>query len=168
MPKTAPAILAIVAAAALAALVALGRSPAPEDAPVAEAPRGGPAAEGELVVYYSPSCGCCTEWVRYLESRAFRVRTVAVDDLKRVKEEAGVPADLQACHTALLAGYAIEGHVPAEAVAKLLQERPEGVRGIAVPGMPLGSPGMAGELQGPLVVFSFGAGGAAPFMTLSP
>lgn len=163
MPKTAAAILAALAAAGLAALVALGRSPAPEDAP-----RGGPAAEDELVVYYSPSCGCCTEWVRYLESRAFRVRTVAVDDLKRVKEEAGVPADLQACHTALLAGYAIEGHVPAEAVAKLLQERPEGVRGIAVPGMPLGSPGMAGELQGPLVVFSFGAGGAAPFMTLSP
>jgi len=163
MAKTAAAILAALAAAGLAALVALGRSPAPEDAP-----RDGPAAEGELVVYYSPSCGCCTEWVRYLESRAFRVRTVAVDDLERVKEEAGVPADLRACHTALLAGYAIEGHVPAEAVAKLLQERPEGVRGIAVPGMPLGSPGMAGELQGPLVVFSFGAGGAAAFMTLSP
>ena len=100
------------------------------------------AATPELVVYKNPWCGCCEGWARHMEAAGFAVRREEVDDLGPVKRTAGVPPRLAACHTAVVAGLVVEGHVPAAAVRRLLAERPAGVRGVAAPGMPAGSPGM--------------------------
>lgn len=116
-----------------------------------------------ILVHKDPNCGCCTGWVRHLEAAGFAVRVEEAPDLEAVRKRLGVPADLAACHTAELEGYIIEGHVPAQALRKLLVERP-GAIGLAVPGMPAGSPGMEG---GPLQrydVVLFGATGRQPFM----
>jgi hypothetical protein len=103
--------------------------------------RVGAAALPEVVVYKSPTCGCCTEWVAHLRRHGFQVRSEDVTDLQAVKARHRVPPDLQSCHTALVGGYVIEGHVPADLVERLLRERAK-VAGLAVPGMPVGSPGM--------------------------
>jgi hypothetical protein len=97
--------------------------------------------EAEITVYKSPTCGCCTEWVGHLRRHGFRVKTEDLSDLSRMKRRHGVPAELQSCHTALVGGYVVEGHVPADLIERLLRERPK-VVGLAVPGMPVGSPGM--------------------------
>lgn len=117
------------------------------------------AADAPLVrVHKLPTCGCCTAWVEHLREAGFRVEVKDADDLRAVKREAGVPLDLQACHTAFVEGYVVEGHVPAEDVRRLLEERPE-VRGVAVPGMPVGSPGMEGPDPQPYDVIAFGDDG---------
>jgi hypothetical protein len=107
--------------------------------------RTGAAAAPEVVVYKSPTCGCCTEWVVHLRRHGFRGRPEDVTNLQAVKARRRVPPDLQSCHTALGDGFVMEGHVPADLVERLLRERPK-VMGLAVPGMPVGSPGM--EVQG--------------------
>lgn len=99
------------------------------------------AIPAEVTVYKSPTCGCCTKWARHLEAHGFRVRLRDVADLAAVKRRFGVPPEAEACHTAVVEGYVVEGHVPAADVTRLLAEQPP-VQGIAVPGMPLGSPGM--------------------------
>ncbi len=95
----------------------------------------------EVVVYQSPTCGCCSNWAEYLRDNGLTVRTEDVADLTAVKAKLGVPSELQSCHTAVIEGYVIEGHVPIEPIRRLLEERPE-IAGLAVPGMPIGSPGM--------------------------
>ena len=96
----------------------------------------------EVTVYKTPTCGCCVKWVDHLKGeKAFRVVTRDMDDLSSIKEGLGVPARLQSCHTAVGGGYAFEGHVPRDLVAKVLRERPK-IAGLAVAGMPAGSPGM--------------------------
>lgn len=94
-------------------------------------------------VYKSPTCGCCSKWVEHLQQDGFTVRVTDLDDtaLDALKSKRGVPRTAQSCHTALVGGYVIEGHVPATEVRRLLKERPS-VAGLAVAGMPLGSPGM--------------------------
>ena len=101
-----------------------------------------PAAT-RLEVWKSPACGCCGKWAAHMEANAFHVTAndVSQSVLERIKREAGIGDDLAACHTARIGGYVIEGHVPAEAVTRLLEEKPDAI-GIAVPGMPVGSPGM--------------------------
>ena len=94
-----------------------------------------------LTVYKSATCGCCQKWVDHLRENGFKVKAVNRDDLPEIKEQHGVTESLAACHTALVDSYVVEGHVPADVIRRLLRERPE-VKGIAVPGMPLGSPGM--------------------------
>lgn len=94
-----------------------------------------------VTVYKSPTCGCCSEWAGHMEAAGFPVETVDVADLAAVKAEHGIPARFGSCHTAVVDGYAVEGHVPAEDVKRLLAERPAAA-GLAVPGMPVGSPGM--------------------------
>ncbi|MGK2740658.1 DUF411 domain-containing protein [Tepidicaulis sp. LMO-SS28] len=104
------------------------------------------AAEVNLItVHKTPWCGCCSKWVSHLEAEGFTVQTREHEDLTPLKRELGVPAALESCHTAVIDGYVIEGHVPAAEVKRLLEERPEAV-GLAVPGMPVGSPGM--EMEG--------------------
>ncbi len=88
-----------------------------------------------------PNCGCCSGWVDHLRKAGFAVEVKDVPDVNRVKARLGVPSDLWACHTAQVAGYVIEGHVPATALRRFLAERPQ-AKGLAVPGMPAGSPGM--------------------------
>lgn len=94
-----------------------------------------------IVVYKSATCGCCTEWVKHLEDNGFIVKAKNVDNLNKYKEQANVPYGLGACHTGFIEGYAVEGHVPASDIKRMLTEKPN-IRGLAVPGMPMGSPGM--------------------------
>jgi hypothetical protein len=99
----------------------------------------------EVQVYKSPTCGCCTKWVSHMEENGFNVTTTDLRDVRPVKQRFGLPGQLASCHTALIDGYVVEGHVPADVVKKMLRESPD-VAGIAVPGMPIGSPGM--EVEG--------------------
>jgi hypothetical protein len=92
-------------------------------------------------VYKSPTCGCCGKWVEHLEANGFTTMVTEMDDVAVVKDKHNVPAEARSCHTGVVDGYVIEGHVPAADVHRLLKERPA-VLGIAVPGMPIGSPGM--------------------------
>jgi hypothetical protein len=102
------------------------------------------AAEKEVItVHKDPTCGCCSGWVRHLHQAGFDTKVFDTRDLEAVKSRLGVPDDLAACHTAEVASYVIEGHVPAAALKRLLAEKPQ-ARGLAVPGMPIGSPGMEG------------------------
>ena len=95
----------------------------------------------EVTIYKTPWCGCCHAWAEAVEKAGYQVSTVDLEDLSPVRKQAGVPADLEGCHIAAVAGYFLEGHVPLGAIGKLLSERPE-IAGIAVPGMPQGSLGM--------------------------
>lgn len=105
----------------------------------------GAAAAGEAVaVYKTPWCGCCHEWAQALGEAGYDVRIVDLEDLSQVRRQAGVPSDMLSCHVAAAGGYFLEGHVPLEAIAALLAERPA-IAGLAVPGMPQGSLGMGGE-----------------------
>lgn len=97
----------------------------------------------EVVMYSSPSCGCCGKWADHLAENGFTVRTEHVNDMTPVKMQHGIPYELSSCHTAVVDGYLVEGHVPADVVRRMLNEKPD-IRGITVPGMPIGSPGMEG------------------------
>ncbi|TGN52205.1 DUF411 domain-containing protein [Paracoccus liaowanqingii] len=92
-------------------------------------------------VFRSPDCGCCGAWIAHLEAHGFVVDVVMTEDMEAVKDRHGVPASLRSCHTGLIEGYVIEGHVPAADIHSLLEQHPQ-AGGIAVPGMPVGSPGM--------------------------
>jgi hypothetical protein len=104
---------------------------------------GGPplAVAGEATVYKSATCGCCNNWIAHMKRNGFTVKSVNVADPVSYKTKYGVPLNLASCHTALVEGYVIEGHVPAADIKRLLKERPK-VSGLIVPGMPDGSPGM--------------------------
>lgn len=122
-----------------------------------------PAVSGEtMTVYRSPSCGCCGGWIDYIKAKGYAAKVVMLDDMEPVKERLKVPEEMQSCHTAVIDGYVIEGHVPAEAVDKLLKDRPK-VTGLSAPGMPQGSPGMSGAPE-PFTVYAFGPDGTKPFM----
>ena len=117
--------------ALLAALVSMSNASAQRQAP-----------QGPLVqVYKSPTCGCCANWVKHLQDNGFATRVVEMDDLGDIKAKNNIPGPAQSCHTATVDGYVLEGHVPAADVKRLLKDRPA-VLGLAVPGMPIGSPGM--------------------------
>ena len=111
---------------------------------------------GQVEVYKSPWCGCCAAWVDHLEQNGYTAIVHDVENLSTIKQMAGVPQDQQSCHTAMIDGYVIEGHVPASAIGRLLAERPE-IHGLTVPGMPQGSPGMEGPNPVPFTVYSIGS-----------
>jgi hypothetical protein len=117
-----------------------------------------------VTVYKSPTCGCCSLWVDHLEANGFQVETVDVQDTGAIKRQYGIPDSLASCHTAVVGGYVVEGHVPAADVHRLLRERPE-AGGLAVPGMPIGSPGMesADGLTEPYAVLLVSDGGTSVF-----
>ena len=113
------------------------------------------AMASELTVFRSPTCGCCGKWIEHAEAAGFQVKDEVTEDMEAIKAQYGVPQALKSCHTTVVGNYVIEGHVPAEDVKKLLMEKPD-VAGIAVPGMPIGSPGMeSGDYVEPYTVFSF-------------
>lgn len=129
------------------------------------APSSSSAARPSVVVYRTPTCGCCKSYEAYLRKHGFDVQSEVRDDLAPVRSQNGVPSEAASCHTTLLDGYAVEGHVPVEAIDKLLAEQPA-VDGIGIPGMPTNAPGM-GEPDGrPLDVISFNNDGVTPFVTL--
>ncbi len=108
----------------------------------------------EVVVYKSPTCGCCKEWVGHLRKNGFKVTVHDRRDMDPVKRAMGVPQRLQSCHTAQVGDYVIEGHVPAADIVRLLREKLP-VKGLTAPGMPMGSPGMEGPSKDPYEVLAF-------------
>lgn len=113
------------------------------------------AAAQTIEVTKSPYCGCCAQWVEHLRANGFTVRVTDTEDLDPVAHEHGVPDALRSCHTATVEGYVIEGHVPAADIRRLLAERPDAA-GLAVPGMPIGSPGMEqGDRRQPYATLLF-------------
>jgi len=117
-----------------------------------------------ITVHKDPTCGCCSGWVQHLQKAGFDTKVLDTRDLDAVKRRLGVPDDLAACHTAQIADYIIEGHVPAAALKRFLAEKPK-ARGLAVPGMPIGSPGMEGGRPEKYDVILFGAKGQQTFMS---
>ncbi len=122
------------------------------------APLAARAAVPTIDVYKSASCGCCSGWVRHLQGHGFTVRPHDVANPSDYREKFGMPQEMGSCHTALVNGYAIEGHVPAREITRLLAERPK-ARGLAVPAMPQGAPGMEGQRNDPFDVFLIQADG---------
>lgn len=119
-------------------------------------------------VWKSPTCGCCSMWVQHMRDAGFEVQVEDVADVTPIKVEHGVQPPLQSCHTALVEGYALEGHVPADDVLRLLEERPE-VAGLAVPGMPVGAPGMEmGGRVDPYKVLAFQRDGSSTVWSSHP
>jgi len=116
------------------------------------------SAAADIVVYKSPTCGCCGKWVKHMEDAGFRVDVENRRDLAPIKRELGVPERMQSCHTAKVGDYIVEGHVPADLVKRMLDEKPD-IKGLAVPGMPMGSPGMEGPRQDPYDVMAIGNDG---------
>jgi hypothetical protein len=113
-------------------------------------------------VYKSPTCGCCGGWEEYLGERGVSVRSIPTEDMSALKLEHGLPPETWSCHTAFVDGYLVEGHVPLEAIEDLLTERPA-IDGIALPGMPSGSPGMTGEQEAPFEVVAIDDGAVSAF-----
>jgi hypothetical protein len=116
------------------------------------------AATPVLEVYKSAMCGCCKEWVKHLEAKGLRVKVHDVANPSDVREKMGIPDQLGSCHTATVGGYAIEGHVPAAEIKRLLANRPK-AKGLAVPAMPMGAPGMEGPRRDPYDVLLVQDGG---------
>jgi hypothetical protein len=116
------------------------------------------AGPNDLTVYKSASCGCCKKWVEHMSAAGFKVTTHDVEDVNDVKRSLGVPDNLASCHTGILGKYLIEGHVPADVVRKMQKEQPK-ILGLAVPGMPAGSPGMEGMGKDPYEIVAFERGG---------
>jgi hypothetical protein len=116
--------------------------------------KGSVSLEGlEARVYKTPTCTCCDLHVSYLRSYGIDVEIVEVTEISGVKDSLGIPRELSSCHTTVIKDYFIEGHVPVEAISKLVKERPD-IKGIALPGMPSGSPGMPGAKKERFVVFA--------------
>jgi hypothetical protein len=122
------------------------------------------AAEPWITVHKDPTCGCCSGWVQHLQDAGFVTKVLDTRDIDAVKKRLGVPDDLAACHTAEVAGYIIEGHVPAAALKRFLAEKPN-AKGLAVPGMPIGSPGMEGGRPEKYDVVLFGQNSRRTYMS---
>lgn len=115
----------------------------------------------KAVLYKNPQCSCCEGYADYLRGYGFDVTVKPTNDLAMISKNAGVPAELEGCHTMFIDGYVIDGHVPVGIVRRLLTERPS-IKGITLPGMPLGSPGMVGQKTAPFVVYALPKDGGAP------
>jgi len=125
---------------------------------VAATPRPATDSAPVIAVYKSPTCTCCTKWVDYVKRSGFKVDVINTRSLDPIKRRYGVASEHSACHTAIVGGYVVEGHVPAEDIRRLLAERPA-ITGLAVPGMPIGSPGMEGAYRQAYEVLAFTRGG---------
>ncbi len=126
------------------AIVAAGLLVQPALGRAAHAASAQPAGQPQsMTVFKSPTCGCCTAWIEHVQKAGFKCTVRDFADLTEVKRTFGIPRALESCHTAQVGSYVVEGHVPADLIVKMLREKPVG-RGLAVPGMPIGSPGMEG------------------------
>jgi len=123
------------------------------------------ASQYDVEVFKTPSCGCCYGYVLFLEEEKFKVKKTDMRSLHSIKKKYNIPLEMQSCHTTILGKYFIEGHVPIEAINKLLKEQPD-IDGIALPGMPIGTPGMPGEKEEPYVIYQLVDGKSSVFMTI--
>src|SRR3989344_7037471 len=115
----------------------------------------------EVIFYKGAGCGCCEVYLKYLQSKSgLEINTEEKTDVLDIKNRYGVPRKLESCHTAIIDGYFVEGHMPIEAIEKLLNERPD-ILGISLPGMPSGAPGMAGAKQGDFVIYGINKDGSS-------
>jgi len=126
---------------------------------------GGFGAGQKAIVYKSPTCGCCVGYADELKRQGFEVEIIETNDMDSIKSKYGIPADKQSCHTIAIGDYFVEGHVPMEAVEKLLKEKPE-ITGIGLPRMPSGTPGMPGPKRAPYEVYQVKDGEFLDFITL--
>lgn len=148
--------------ASLAAVLVLAACAAPGELPAARATGFASTDALTMTMYRSPNCSCCHQWADIARRDGWTVASADKSDMAALKVEVGVPPAYSSCHTTIIDGYFVEGHVPLEAVERLLFERPE-IDGIALPGMPPGSPGMDGTRQGPLEVVAITDGVATAF-----
>lgn len=119
-----------------------------------------PAGSLNITVYRSPSCGCCEGWMKHLTKHGFQLKEVKTENMEAIKQKYNLPAKLASCHTAIINGYVIEGHVPADDIKRFLRQKPN-LLGLAVPEMPMGTPGMdTGSKKAPFEVISFSKTGA--------
>ena len=123
------------------------------------------ASKYNVEVFKTPSCGCCYGYVLFLEKEQFKVKQTDMRSLQAIKKKHNIPLEMQSCHTTILGKYFIEGHVPIEAINKLLKEQPD-IDGIALPGMPIGTPGMPGEKEEPYIIYQLVDGKSSVFMTI--
>lgn len=164
-PRRLALVLALTVAAACNRAGGAETAPQSDTQAGASAPQATQAAQPQkgppvrMVVYKTPTCGCCKNWVEHVQAAGFQVEVHDTADVAPIKNEHGLPQHLASCHTAIVDGYVIEGHVPADVIRRLLAERPQ-VAGIAVPGMPAGSPGMEmGSRRDPYDVIAFARDG---------
>jgi hypothetical protein len=115
----------------------------------------------KAILYKAPQCGCCEKYAAYLRKNGFEVTVKPTQQLANISRQAGVPAELEGCHTMFVEGYVIDGHVPVTVIRKLLADRPP-IAGVALPGMPTGSPGMGGTKTEPFVIYAVPKDGSAP------
>ena len=116
-----------------------------------------PAYSGNLdmTVYRSPSCGCCGLWVEHARKHGFNIKDIKTEEMEALKQKYNIPTELASCHTTIIDGYVMEGHIPADDIKRFLQKKPE-FAGLAVPGMPIGTPGMeASNIKQPFQVLAF-------------
>lgn len=119
-----------------------------------------------MVLYKSEMCGCCELFGQYMKKMDYGVEVKQMDDITPIKDQYKIPQELRSCHTAVIEGYFVEGHIPPEAIAKLLTEKPA-IAGIAMPGMPSGSPGMPGAKTGEFVIYAVDTeGNVSEFMRI--
>ena len=115
----------------------------------------------QATLYKNPQCTCCEGYAAYLRNNGFTVDVKPTNDLTEISRKAGVPENLQGCHTTFVDGYVVDGHVPVDVVKKLLKERPA-IAGITLPGMPLGAPGMTGSKIGTFTIYAVSKDGTPP------
>jgi hypothetical protein len=109
----------------------------------------------EITVYRSPSCGCCGVWIEHMKKHGFQITDIKTEDMEAIKQKYNVPKELTSCHTAVIDGYVMEGHIPADDIKRFLVGKPQ-FQGLAVAGMPIGSPGMeSAKIKQPFTVFAF-------------
>lgn len=106
-----------------------------------------------LTVYKSPDCGCCSNWTNYVKRRGYEIKIIDTDNMAEIKDQYGIPDDLTSCHTTIIGDYFVEGHIPTEAIDKLLADHPD-IKGIAMADMPAGSPGMPGNKSAPFEIYT--------------
>ncbi|MDY7015008.1 MAG: DUF411 domain-containing protein [Cyanobacteriota bacterium] len=117
------------------------------------------AGNVKMTVYRSPSCGCCGLWIEHAKKHGFQITDIKTENIDAIKRDNNVPENLASCHTTIIDGYAMEGHIPADEIKRFLKQKPQAI-GLAVPGMPLGTPGMeSGNRKQPFDVLAFGGNG---------
>ncbi len=110
----------------------------------------------EMTVYRSPACGCCGVWVEHAKKHGFKIEDIKTEEMEAIKQQHNVPAELASCHTTIIDGYVMEGHIPADDIKRFLAQKPDDLIGLAVPGMPIGTPGMeAKDIKQPFQVLAF-------------
>ena len=119
----------------------------------------------KVTIYKEPTCGCCVNYIGYLQDQGYRVETIEIQDMSSIKNKYGIPRSMESCHTMVIGDYFIEGHVPIEAVEKLLSENPD-IDGIALPAMHAVSPGMPGTKAGSFVIYALQDSTAGNFMVI--